>query len=372
MQKITRADVYIENNLVGTLVEYERKIAFQYSSFWLNSGFSISPFSLPLKPEIFIPKDFDFNGLFGVFDDSLPDGWGRLLTDRYLQSQGIDKREINELTRLCMLSEDSAGCLKYVPHINKRTDSEVDDLDELFSMAKAILTEKDITEEELDSIYQKGGSSGGARPKVNMTFDGEMWIVKFPASFDGLNAGVQEYECNKMAVDAGVNVADFKLIKSSQTKGFFATKRFDRRDNTRIHMISLSGLLESSHRIPALDYKHLLQVSQILTQSEKEIIEAFRRACFNIFISNQDDHGKNFAFLFDGDERKWYLSPAYDLTKSTTSFGEHSTTVMGKGRNITEDDLRRLADEFEISERVRNEILSDIRKVVSQSKNRII
>ena len=175
----------------------------------------------------------------------------------------------------------------------------------------------------------------------------------------GDDAGEKEYECNLRAADAGINVAKFKLIKSKITKGFFASKRFDRIDGKRIHMASLSAILESSHRYPALDYYHLLKVTEILTHSEKETEEAFRRACFNVFIENQDDHGKNFAFLYDDGKREWHLSPAYDITSTQTSFGEHSTTVMKKGKSISSDDLRRLADEFTIKQSVREEILRD-------------
>ena len=234
-----------------------------------------------------------------------------------------------------------------------------DDFDKLFTDAQNLLRNTELKEKDLDQLYEKGGSSGGARPKVNVLYDKEPWLVKFPSSFDGDDAGEKEYECNLRAADAGINVAKFKLIKSKITKGFFASKRFDRIDGKRIHMASLSAILESSHRYPALDYYHLLKVTEILTHSEKETEEAFRRACFNVFIENQDDHGKNFAFLYDDGKREWHLSPAYDITSTQTSFGEHSTTVMKKGKSISSDDLRRLADEFTIKQSVREEILRD-------------
>ena len=360
MQKITRADVYIENNLVGTLVEYERKIAFQYSSFWLNSGFSISPFSLPLKPEIFIPKDFDFNGLFGVFDDSLPDGWGRLLTDRYLASIGIDYTQASVITRLCMLGDTSSGLLEFVPRLEENKEEDRIDLDASFSASRLVLADKDISQSTMDDLFRHGGSSGGARPKVNVRIDGDLWIVKFPTSMDGDDAGVMEYECNKRAVDAGLETVDFQLMESRLTKGFFACKRFDRENGRRIHMISLSGLLESSHRYPALDYRHLLKATYLLTKDETQVYEAFRRAVFNVKIGNQDDHGKNFAFMYDEEAGLWRLSPAYDLTVSTTYYGGHSTSVCGKGKGVTDDDLRRLADEAGLDRGRREEILRDV------------
>ncbi len=364
MQSVKTIDVFADNKLVGTLTGYGRgKVAFEYADSWLSDGFSVSPFSLPLNKKLYVPENTDFEGLFGVFDDSLPDGWGRLLTDRYLTSKEINPSGLNRITRLAMLPDTAAGFLEYRPRLYEGADYMTNDYDALFSSAKAILGEVAVSSDDIMKLYNQGGSSGGARPKVNAVIDGELWIVKFPASVDGEDAGVREYECNKMAVDAGLDVAPFKLLKSKYTKGFFATKRFDRIKNRRVHMVSLSGLLESSHRFPALDYQHLLRVTMLLTKSKDDLYEAFRRACFNVFVDNQDDHGKNFAFLYDKNKMGWHLSPAYDLTKSQTYYGEHSTTVCGKGRDITADDLRKLADDFKLRERDRDEIIRDVKNV---------
>ena len=362
MQSIRKIDVYAGNRLVGTLAEYGRgRFAFGYSAGWLMDGFSISPFSLPLEKRLFIPADNEFNGLFGVFDDSLPDGWGRLLTDRYLQANGIDMSGITPLARLAMLPDTASGLLSFRPRLNFEDGMESQDLESLFSASRAILGDTAISIDDLNRLYMKGGSSGGSRPKVNMIMDDDLWIVKFPAQADGDDAGLREYECNQKASQAGLDVAEYRLVPSSSTKGFFASRRFDRISGKRIHMLSLSGLLESSHRYPALDYRHFLKATLLLTRSEEDVYEAFRRACFNVFLGNQDDHGKNFAFLYDEEECRWCLSPAFDLTESHTYYGEHSTTVCGKGRDITEDDLRRLADDFQLRERIREEIIRDVR-----------
>ena len=360
---IKRVDVFANEHLVGTLAEYGKgRIAFEYSDRWIAEGFSISPFSLSLEKRIFTSETNDFEGLFGVFDDSLPDGWGRLLTDRYLKTKGIDYNAINQLTRLSMLSDTASGLLEYYPRQNLEDDSDPDNLEALFTTAESILSNSAASASDVEQLYIRGSSSGGARPKINITIDGELWIVKFPTSFDGSDAGTREYECNRRAVDAGLDVADFKLMDSQSTKGFFASKRFDRKNGKRIHMLSLSGLLESSHRFPALDYKHLLYSTMLLTHSKEELYEAFRRACFNIFIGNRDDHGKNFAFLYETEKKEWHLSPVYDLTRSRTYYGEHSTTVCGKGKDITEDDLRELADAFKLQEKTREEIIRDTKK----------
>ncbi len=291
MQNVSRVDVYAVDKHVGTLAEYERGlIAFEYSQEWLESGFSISPFSLPLEKKLFVPSSKELGGLFGVFDDSLPDGWGRLLTDRYLRLKGFDASEVNQLERLLLLPDTAFGRLEYKPRQDFSSIVNTNDFDHFFEASKAILDDFKISEDDVEKLYKYGGSSGGARPKINALIDGELWIVKLPSSGDGIDAGIKEYECNKRAVDAGLDVSDFMLVDSKLTKGFFASKRFDHKDGCRVHMVSLAGLLESSYRYPALDYSHLLKATFLLTRSEQEVYEAFRRACFNVFIDNQDDH----------------------------------------------------------------------------------
>ena len=86
MEKTKRLKVKYHGRDVGTMALWQGRLAaFEYSREWLADGFPISPFSLPLEQKVFMPKIDPFDGLFGVFADSLPDGWGRLLTDRYLR-----------------------------------------------------------------------------------------------------------------------------------------------------------------------------------------------------------------------------------------------------------------------------------------------
>ena len=365
MQNVEKADVMASGRLVGCLALTNRGLtAFEYSPQWIESGFSISPFSMPLKPGLYTSTNGSFEYIAGVFDDCLPDGWGRLLTDRYLASIGIDYTQASVITRLCMLGDTSSGLLEFVPRLEENKEEDRIDLDASFSASRLVLADKDISQSTMDDLFRHGGSSGGARPKVNVRIDGDLWIVKFPTSMDGDDAGVMEYECNRKAAAAGLTIPDIRLLPSRYTKGFFAVRRFDRHGGRRIHMLSLSGLLESSHRYPALDYTHLLKATLILTRSEEALYEAFRMACFNVMIGNQDDHGKNFAFLYDETLNGWQLAPAYDLTKSSTSFGEQSTTVCGKGRDINDDDLRRLGDMFSLDEQRRNEIIRDVHAAV--------
>ena len=116
------------------------------------------------------------------------------------------------------------------------------------------------------------------------------------------------------------------------------TKRFDRvradgaGETKKIHMLTAAALLELDFEQPSLDYHSLMKLTKILTRNNQEDMQnMFRRMCFNVFAHNRDDHSKNFSFLYDEEKDCWRLSPAYDLTYSTTYYGEHTTTVDGEG-----------------------------------------
>lgn len=135
----------------------------------------------------------------------------------------------------------------------------------------------------------------------------------------------------------GISTPEARLFPSERCSGYFATKRFDRCRGERVHMVSASGLLDVSHRVPALDYRSLFQLSYYLSRSYEEVEQLFRRMCFNVFAHNHDDHSNNFSWLCEGGS--WRLSPAYDLTYSRTVFGGHTTTVGGEVRPGVDDVL---------------------------------
>ena len=340
MKQIKSVEVRYHGKTVGTLSEYkERLTAFQYSQKWLSEGFSISPFSLPLSDKVFFSSLEPFNGMFGVFDDCLPDGWGMLITDRLLKSKGIDPQSINSITRLSLLGSNAKGALEFLPSQLEDESISSIDFDSLYEQCSTLFDDKTPVSDYYD-LFALAGSSGGARPKANVLIDGKQWIVKFPTTQDGLDFGQTEYLYNCMAKECGIRTAEFSLLSSRKTPGFFASKRFDRTENAnRIHMISAGGLLEVSHRFPMLDYSHLLRLTEILTKDIRETQEMYRLMCFNEAAHNRDDHAKNFSFLFDDSKAKWFLSPAYDLTYSNSINGEHATTINGNGNNPTDTDI---------------------------------
>lgn len=371
MNKIKKLEVIFNEKKVGTLALLNKNkidlLAFQYDDEWIKNGFSISPFSLPLENKVFIPKIDPFNGMFGVFSDSLPDGWGKLLVDRTLKKNNIDPFEITSLDRLAIVGNSGMGGLEYIPQYDFEIKSEIKDLDELALSCKKILNTE--YSENLDELFLLGGSSGGARPKILTNINGEDWIIKFPSKFDNDNIGKQEYDYSLCAKKCGIFMPETKLFPSKNCSGFFGVKRFDREKNSenkikKIHMVSVSGLLETSHRIPNLDYDILMKLTLKLTNDFEEVKKMYRLMCFNIFAHNRDDHSKNFSFLYNEVKRKWELSPAYDLTYSNSIGGEHATTIAGNGKNPTIKDILKVAENIGLKKDESEKIALEIKKIV--------
>ena len=352
--------VFYNDKLVGTLAKTpDRLVAFEYNSEWLATGFSISPFSLPLQKKVFLPKFEPFEGLFGVFNDSLPDGWGRLLVDRLLLKNKINPNEIDNLNRLAVVQESGMGALTYKPEHKFETQEQESDYDRLATECSKILESQNS--DNLDELFKLGGSSGGARPKILTKIEGVDWIIKFPSSQDPKNIGEQEYKYSLVAKDCGIKMSETKLFDSQICSGYFGIKRFDRKNGRKIHMVSVSGLLETSHRLPNLDYSILMKLTLELTKNYQDIEQLYRLMCFNVFAQNRDDHSKNFSFLYDENKKEWHLSPAYDLTYSSSFNGEHATTINGEGKNPTLDDILAVAKNIGIKEKHAKDIALDIK-----------
>ena len=369
MNKIKSLQVFFNEKKVGTLALMKNNIvAFEYDSNWITNAFSISPFSLPLKKQVFIPRIDPFDGLYGVFSDSLPDGCGRLLVDRMLNSQNINPREISQIDRLAIVGETGMGALSYKPEYNLLEDKDYqEDYDNLALSCKKILNTEHSA--DLDNLFRLGGSSGGARPKILTKIDNEDWIIKFPSSLDDNNIGELEYLYSVCAKKCKIDIPETKLFPSKISSGYFGIKRFDRKKLStgtirKLHMISVSGLLETSHRIPNLDYNDLMQLTLNLTKSFEEVEKLFRLMCFNVFSHNRDDHSKNFSFIYNEDLNKWELSPAYDLTYSYSINGEHATTINGNGENPSLNDILKVAEKIGLDKKKAEKIAIEIRETV--------
>ena len=353
-----KLDVFLEDRQVGTLSETPgHRVAFAYADSWLENGFAVSPFSLPPKQGVFLPPSDCFQGLWGVFADSLPDAWGRLLVDRMLRSRRLSAADLTVLDRLAIVGSSGMGALTYRPAWDISRDASPGDLDVLAAQCGALLQQKETADP--DKLFRLGGSSGGARPKV-MT---EEWIIKFPASGDMKDSGIMEKEYMDCAAACGIDVPETKLMPSRQCSGYFAIRRFDRVHGKRRHMLSASAILETDPRYASLDYHTLMKLTAVLSRSnEADLLQMYRRMCFNVFAHNRDDHAGNFTWIYDPQYDCWHPSPAYDLTWSTAYFGEHTTSVDGNGRNPGDRELLAVGKKAGIAIRICRQIAEEIRE----------
>lgn len=361
---------------VGRLAIKDKKIYFEYDKDFLTSAIELSPYKLPLKSGVFTCEDKVFDGLFGVFADSLPDGWGKLLLDRHLMSQGLSLQNISPLDRLAYIGKYGVGALSYEPVSQNLFELDIEDveLDALAFNSKQIL--KGTSDEMLDLLLGLGGSSAGARPKAMIQInkenhivhgaqtleDGyEHYMVKFASGVDSSDVGKMEYIYSLMAKEAGLDMPDTKLLQT-KTNSYFAIKRFDRNVDEKVHMHSVAGLTHSDYRFPSLDYDDLLSLTLHISKDAKEQAKMFRLAAFNLLSHNRDDHAKNFSFILR--EGEWHLSPAYDLTFSFGPGGEHSTTYLGEGKNPNMKHLQELAKKHALKDAT--EIIDNVVGAVSK------
>ena len=363
IQKVTVSIGFGDKELqVGELIKEGRGIYFKYYTEFIKTGLELSPFHLPLKDSIYSAPSQPFDGLFGVFWDSLPDGWGRLLLDRTLTAKGILLQDITPLQRLSYVGLKGMGALLYRPQIESAFQETFQvELDAIDKEMRAVL--EGASSLAIDELYAMGGSSGGARPKILVGYHPgnkhliygieplpagyEHWLIKFPSSNDRTDIAQIEYAYHKMALQAGIAMNSCKLFASESGKVFFGTKRFDRTEQGRFHLHSAAGMLNDNFRYSTIDYGNLMDATFRLEHDVAGQEKIVRIAAFNVFAHNRDDHSKNISYLMDS-AGKWQLAPAYDLTYSNSSHGMHSTTIAREGANPRKSHLLELANEFRL------------------------
>jgi len=363
---------------VGELVLNNRKIYFRYHSDFLKTGLNISPIKLPHTGEITNAEKDPFDGLYGVFNDSLPDGWGRLLLDRNLSSKGIDPFGLTPLDRLAYVGSTGMGALSYFPQQDGLRDFEKQlELDVIAKEMAHVL--KGESTEMIEELFTLGGSSGGARPKILVGFkketnelihgynqipdDFEECLIKFPSSQDSPEIAKIEYAYYQMALKAGIEMSECQLFYGKSGQNYFGTKRFDRTEKGRLHVHTASGLMHDNFRMSTMDYGHLMDCAFCMERHVNAYQKIFRLAAFNVYAHNRDDHSKNFSFLMDA-QGNWKMAPAYDLTYSTSAYGLHNTMIAGESKNPGEIHLLKLANHFGLKKP--EAILEQVKEAISQ------
>jgi serine/threonine-protein kinase HipA len=363
---------------VGTLGLRGHVVYFEYDPAFVSHPLPISPFKLPVGPGVFQHSDRDFADVFGVFNDSLPDGWGLLLMDREFRKQGRSLASISPLDRLAYIGTRGMGALTYHPPAPEGDERLGVDLDAIAHQAERIL--EGSMEDVLPALRIAGGSPAGARPKVlvGVREDGQLvsgtadlpagyrhFLVKFNAREDAPDTGAVELAYSTMAREAGVDVPAARLFETADGGRYFGAERFDRVENGRLHMHTLSGLLHASHRLPSMDYEGFLRATTVLTRHQRETEEAFRRMAFNVLAHNRDDHVKNFSYLMRPDG-EWRLAPAYDLVFSHGPRGEHTMAVAGEARRPGVEDMLRVADAAGVDRARARQVLDQVRSAVDE------
>ena len=362
--------VFLWGQEIGRLTWHDaRKTTFfVYNPKFLKGTLDIAPLAAsihnPLSTRaIFGETERIYQKLPSFIADSLPDAWGNQLFEQWRKDNKLTERTVTSLEKLAFIGKRGMGALEFMPEIKRNTITEKIDIKALDDLAKKIATERDnvrILPDEsftLQSLIAVGTSAGGRQPKGIIAIDRETgevrsgqidtepnldyYILKFG---DKIRSSAElEHTYYEMAVAAGINMMESRLLEVDGTKHFL-TKRFDRNETGKLHTQTLAAM------DPAADtYEKLFGVCRKLQLPETDCQELFRRMVFNILANNTDDHNKNFTFVMNR-QGVWRLSPAYDMTYIFDTGGylpnkEHCLTIGGKNQNITLDDIISFANE---------------------------
>ena len=275
---------------------------------------------------------------FGIFLDSTPDRWGRVLLERKeAEMARLENRKVRNLFEtdylLGVFDGSRMGALRF------KIDPEGDFLDNDADMAtppwtslrdleNASLNLEDCPEIQqskwLRMLVAPGSSLGGARPKANvLDKDGSLWIAKFPSRKDRRDVGAWEAVCCEMARRSGVNVSDFNIERFSDKYHTFLTKRFDRTAGGKRRQFTSAMTLLGYSDGENSEGASYLEIAEWIERNcmnvNENLTELFRRIVFNIAVSNCDDHLRNHGFIYS--PKGWTLSPAYDLTPDPKGYG---------------------------------------------------
>ena len=365
-----------DGRLVGRLVHCG-PVYFAYDAGWLATGHNLSPLSLPFTETPFNCKAEGCEGLPGVIADSLPDAWGMKVAQAVFAR--ADWGRPTPVKLLAWIGRGGVGALSFHPPTEPRNEySGRISAASLAREAKAVMRGDP---KAVISTLESAGLAGGAQPKalVMEHADGSLSLAKTPAargdtpsllklSVPGQPANgdaATEHAFGRMTAAAGIRTASSKLIEDEHGTRHLLVKRFDfDARGGRKHMHSLSALLHRPKH--GLDYADLFQAIAALPSPDC-VAEAARRMVFNLYAGNDDDHGRNHAFLYDEPSHTWQLSPAYDVTFSPATLSR-GMTIMGEMR----PSWKRLAEWLEttgLSPSTIKNIRDDVLKAISRWKH---
>ena len=389
-------------------IRKDPRIFFEMDPDFMRYGVNPSPFALKIRTGLQVGPKKPFNGLHGLFADSLPDSWGMRLLARAFRRGGMDPDEQTPVDLLAFVGSEAMGALSYHPQkgfgdfFEKNMSSDEIDLMEVGEQATIEYEAAESNETShpdvgqpasvlLGRLLHNAASPGGARPKVLVGMNDEghavfeakgeklpggysHWIAKFPVGNtpEKRCAGAVEYLYSEMAKSAGINMSECRLIPAKDGHAYFATKRFDREPcGCRYHVHTVSGLMGEAPNTEKVDYMDILKLCSLLTRSHSEKLEMFRRMVFNVVSGNRDDHTKNFAFMLKHKKKNrngkpkesaWVNTPAYDLTFCKW----YGTTVQGRREDLTGKDFLDMAEKISIPQQVARETVEKVCDAISK------
>ncbi len=384
---------------IGYLHEQDNGlIGFQYDENFISSGIEVSPIKMPLSSTTYSFPSLNeetYKGLPGMIADSLPDKFGNIVIDRYLESQGREKDSLTTIERLCYTGKRGMGALEYEPSQEIVDFSGEVDIDALTKLASEILSEKESVKIKYDDtmiarLMQSSSSVGGARAKtliawnretneirsgqVNAGHGFEYWLLKFDDIENNKDKDEIpdhkeytkiEYAYYLMAKAAGIDMSQCRLHKENG-RSHFMTKRFDRRGpkGEKVHMQSLCAIAHMDFNSPrTYSYEDAFAVMKQLKLGSHDFLQMFKRMLFNDYAKNFDDHTKNIAFLMNK-KGEWSLSPAYDITfayrKNSLWVRGHQMLINGKENGIVKEDFYKVAEKAGIKKKAATKCIDQV------------
>lgn len=321
--------------------------------------------------------------IFGCFADALPDRWGRTLLLRreqiLAQEENRPIRRLSSFDFLTGIDDFSRmGGLRFKEtldgeFINADKSLRIPpltDLRELIAASQEIEKSEDANtlpeKRWIAQLVQPGSSLGGARPKANVVdTDRRIYVAKFPSLKDDYDAGLWEHFCHILAKNAGINVAETKVLEINDKHHTLLSRRFDRTvDGKRIHFASamtLLGLNDGDNATTGHGYIDIVDfIISGCTDVDVNLRELFRRVAFNICVGNSDDHFRNHGFLLTA--KGWTLSPAYDMNPT---LNDHQSLLINSKTN--ESDLSILlnsCEEYMLTPEVATGIINEVMEAV--------
>lgn len=329
-------------------------VFFEYDRLWRAGIMELSPIYLPNSTQGSVSTPTPgYGGLHGLFQDALPDWWGERLMQRHFEAKGIPWQRVTALRKLACQGTRKMGALAFLPTLDEAdfNDALVVEIGVLVEAARETI--RGETGTVLNALLRSGMSPGGAQPKAVLAFSADFstismaepappgftpWLVKFDTD-PGFPVGRIEAAYADMARVAGIAMPPTRLMEAAGG-AHFMVRRFDRdADGHRLHLHSYSGLTHTPLR-DGLDYGDLMDLARNLTKNHAAVVELYRRAVFNVIAANDDDHGRNHAFLMN-EIGQWSLPPAFDVTLASypLATGFRAARVHGRAAGITRRDL---------------------------------